>query len=78
MNATPTEQEKRALLNKLLKAEGTVFLFGGIFFLLKDKFSDFVLIDAQIDMYLGLAVFILGIANIIIADKFFPTGKQYD
>lgn len=78
MKQDPALLEKKALMNKLLKIEGSLFLFGGAFFLLKKQFTDWTLIDAQIDFYLGLAVFVVGIVNMVIADKFFPTGKQYE
>jgi len=70
MAAKPDESKK--LINLVLKGEGIVAALAGIFFLTKPCYSDFEFLGNDGDFYLGLGLFIIGISNFIVADKFFP------
>ena len=70
MSVEPHEGKK--LINLVLKGEGVIAAIAGIFFLTKQYYSDFEFIGADGDFYLGLGLFVIGISNFIVADKFFP------
>lgn len=70
-SASPTPEENRSLIRLILKIDAALFTLGGIFLLLKDKFTDFVLLDSQMDIYLGAGAMIAGISTYMITDKFY-------
>lgn len=70
MSVQPDESKK--LINNILKIEGVLALLAGIFFMSKQYYSSFEFLGADGDMFLGFGLFVVGISNFIIADKFFP------
>ncbi len=67
--------DKKEMLGKILKLEAFLFAVGGFFFSTKQYFSDLVLLNPNTDLYLGYALIIVGLINIIIANKFFGVDK---
>ena len=65
-------QESKKLIHQILKAEGVIVLLVGIFFMTKHYYSNFEFLGPDTDSYFGFGLFAIGIANFIIADKFFP------
>ena len=65
------QPDKKALLHKVLKFEGIAFVLIGFLFSTKSYFSDFILIDADTDLYLGYGLVLVGFVNFFIANKFF-------
>jgi hypothetical protein len=71
-----SDQDKKALVYKLLQGEAAVFIIGGLFLLLKNQFMDLVLIDPIMDLRLGGVALCLGVANIVISEKFFKPERK--
>ena len=65
------QPDTRELLHKLLKLEGIIFFFAGIALVLKPYVSEFTLIDADTDLYLGYGLTLFGFINFFIANRFF-------
>ena len=70
MNEQPAEDKEkgRRLVNKIIKFYGVLFALVGAFLLLKDKFLDFDFLGAPTDLYLGGALFVVGIFDCFIAE----------
>ena len=70
------DEEKRALLAKLLKIEGVVLFAVGMAFVLKSYFTDWTLTDTDTDMIIGYALVLVGFINFFIATRFFGNDAK--
>ncbi|NCT40638.1 MAG: hypothetical protein GW778_03130 [Alphaproteobacteria bacterium] len=69
------QDDKKKLLNTIIRVEGFALFVVGVFFVLKPQFTDFTLLDAELDFYLGCALILVAFTNIFIANKIFNYKK---
>ena len=70
------KQQNAALLVKICKAEIFVCFFGSIFLLGKPQFTDWVLIDAASDKYLGYSLVAMIISSIYLIKMLKDANKS--
>jgi len=74
---SPDAPDTKAMLKMILQASGGMFLAGGAFILLSPStVSDLLHFDAMMTQILGGALMVVGITDIIIADKLFGKDKR--
>jgi len=68
--------EPKRLIGSILRVEGWGLFLGGLFLATKPYYTDFELLDAEMDLNIGYALILIGFINIFIANKFFKRDTK--